>query len=160
MKKSIEKIISLLCALSLVLILTACSSGNSTVTDSTENETGLEGLWIYEGPSNQDPSYIVNLIFNKDNSFSLEANNNITSGENPTDNTSNIEGTYEAANNEITLYIEKITNSADIQLMVEEDKEYTVSYELSADNDSLELNGISEILKDIPESIKLTKGNQ
>lgn len=153
-----KKLFSLLLVISLAMVLTACG-GTSTTSDANEDTSALEGLWVYEAPADQDPSYVVNLTIDPENAFTLEINNNITADAQATTNTSNITGTYTAEEEKLTLHVDSVEDTG-ILKDVKEGSDLELTYQLSADNDVITLNDLSNYVTDMPSSIELQKGNQ
>lgn len=153
MKKFTKVIISGFMILLMGLILTACSTGS----ESSSNEKDISGIWIYEGPSSQDPTYYVELNLDENKEFELIINDDILADLEQDESTTIINGTYEDDGTDLVLTVKELKDGS--ELLEKEDKEITLGYELSGDSELLTVTGIGDYFKDLPESIAFERGN-
>ncbi len=149
----------------LVLILifsvfSLCACESNTANSEKNDTSGLEGEWTYQGEG-QDPINIVTLTINPENKFELTITPDITAEENATSGTAMVSGSYTAEDQELTLTPEEVEDTENILATdVVDKKDIALTYELSADNTSIEISNMDSISSSIPSNITLTKDNQ
>lgn len=141
----------------MILVCALCLSACSTGSDSASNEVDISGIWIYEGPSTQDPTWYVELNLEDNKEFELNINSDILADSEQQTHSALITGTYEDNGKELVLIVD---NSKDPEKLLEPDtEEITLGYELSGDSELITITGLSEYVKDLPETMKMERGN-